>query len=560
MNLYTESDRFHIGLEGFVWFIGVVEERTADPDAIGRLKVRCFGWHTDDKELLPTAALPWAQIITPPNMPASYTCREGDYVFGFFMDAKSAQHPIIVGVLPGKPAAKPDYNLGFSDPNKRYPKRVGESTFSRLATAKEKYPYNWVHETETGHTFELDDNGKGRIKLKHNNGNYVEFDTEANMITIVKENSTVSVGANKSVKVGGDCTISVEGNCNFSVKGRFSVDASGGVYMSSGDSKQSISPLSVSSESATISSKAGLTNQIEGGVLIQTNGGIAAIHQAGVIMNQPAPLTELAGGATADEIVIEPVGFEIPAVEFPVEPSFLDGITKVTDAVTNGINQVSDFITDVVDDISEGIGGVIQSVTDPINQIKREIARDLKPITDTIDRIGAIRDNIQNSLDRIDAAFVPLERIVGKELFPRTNFVSRSLEDFDNLSSKVDRMYEPLVALNLEVINLNEQISTKILNAAYNPNLKDRMRKRTNKMNREVHTLNSFYNLSAKSNRKIPHLGGSIAGTIPDYAKYELETDFENYESYNDFDSSYYEQDDSNIVYGLAPSWEVGED
>ena len=30
----------HIGLDGFVWFIGVVEDRN-DPTKLGRVKVRC---------------------------------------------------------------------------------------------------------------------------------------------------------------------------------------------------------------------------------------------------------------------------------------------------------------------------------------------------------------------------------------------------------------------------------------------------------------------------------------------------------------------------------------
>ena len=33
---------------GMVWFIGCVEDRM-DPEEIGRVRVRCFGIHTDDK-------------------------------------------------------------------------------------------------------------------------------------------------------------------------------------------------------------------------------------------------------------------------------------------------------------------------------------------------------------------------------------------------------------------------------------------------------------------------------------------------------------------------------
>ena len=37
-----------IGLDGFIWFIGVVEDRQ-DPYLIGRVRVRCFGHHTGNK-------------------------------------------------------------------------------------------------------------------------------------------------------------------------------------------------------------------------------------------------------------------------------------------------------------------------------------------------------------------------------------------------------------------------------------------------------------------------------------------------------------------------------
>ena len=41
-----------IGLEGFIWWIGVVEDRH-DPEQLGRVRVRCFGWHTEDKNKIP---------------------------------------------------------------------------------------------------------------------------------------------------------------------------------------------------------------------------------------------------------------------------------------------------------------------------------------------------------------------------------------------------------------------------------------------------------------------------------------------------------------------------
>ena len=41
------------GKDGFIWFTGVVEDRD-DPDKLGRVRVRCVGYHTDDVTKIPT--------------------------------------------------------------------------------------------------------------------------------------------------------------------------------------------------------------------------------------------------------------------------------------------------------------------------------------------------------------------------------------------------------------------------------------------------------------------------------------------------------------------------
>ena len=48
-----------MGRDGFIWFAGVVEDRQ-DPLKLGRVRVRCLGYHTDDRNVLPTEDLPWA--------------------------------------------------------------------------------------------------------------------------------------------------------------------------------------------------------------------------------------------------------------------------------------------------------------------------------------------------------------------------------------------------------------------------------------------------------------------------------------------------------------------
>ena len=48
---------YFMGLDGFIWFTGVVEDRD-DPSKLGRVRVRCVGHHTDDKSKIPTKDQP----------------------------------------------------------------------------------------------------------------------------------------------------------------------------------------------------------------------------------------------------------------------------------------------------------------------------------------------------------------------------------------------------------------------------------------------------------------------------------------------------------------------
>lgn len=85
----------------FVWWVGVVEDNI-DPLASGRARVRIFGWHTDNKSLLPTDDLPWAIPVHPVNNSRTWApLFPDDWVVGFFMDGESAQFPVMFGVLPG---------------------------------------------------------------------------------------------------------------------------------------------------------------------------------------------------------------------------------------------------------------------------------------------------------------------------------------------------------------------------------------------------------------------------------------------------------------------------
>lgn len=112
-----------MGKDGFQWFVGVVEDRN-DPKTLGRVRVRCLGYHTEDLIKLPTADLPWAHPMNPITSATvsgigqtPLGAVEGTWVVGFFTDGNRAQQPVIIGTLPGVPKDLPvkDDTKGFQD-------------------------------------------------------------------------------------------------------------------------------------------------------------------------------------------------------------------------------------------------------------------------------------------------------------------------------------------------------------------------------------------------------------------------------------------------------------
>ena len=98
----------------FVWWMGVVENRMDDPEKLGHVRVRIFGYHTSDKGEIPTEDLPWAIVTLPTNSAtlkgigqSPVGIQEGTHVMGFFADGDDAQVPIILATIPGmsKPAS-----------------------------------------------------------------------------------------------------------------------------------------------------------------------------------------------------------------------------------------------------------------------------------------------------------------------------------------------------------------------------------------------------------------------------------------------------------------------
>jgi hypothetical protein len=112
------------------WFTGVVEDIN-DPLQMGRVRVRCFNYHTPSKFDLPTEDLPWSTCILPVTSAAMNGIGEtpigllpGSWVFGFFRDAGELQDAVVVGSIPSF-STPGDPTQGFSDPHGVFPSAFG---------------------------------------------------------------------------------------------------------------------------------------------------------------------------------------------------------------------------------------------------------------------------------------------------------------------------------------------------------------------------------------------------------------------------------------------------
>ena len=265
----------YAGLNGFIWWMGVVEDRK-DPLKLGRCKVRIVGWHSADKMSLPTEKLPFAQAILPLNNPHPYAPKESDMVMGFFLDGENAQQPVMMGVMPSIPLAPADNQAPYNVPRTQeeidlapvkpnetangYPRLIDEPITSRLArneTAntssvvslkKERitanntssverepyynaeYPYNKVYESESGHALEFDDTRDNeRVHLYHRAGSYMEYGPDGSLVERVERDKfSVTVG-DESVLVKGDVTVTVEGDITMQVNGNYDLNVTGDI-------------------------------------------------------------------------------------------------------------------------------------------------------------------------------------------------------------------------------------------------------------------------------------------------------------------------------------------
>ena len=268
----------YMGRDSFIWWHGVVED-VNDPLKLGRCRVRIFGYHSGDKNDVPTEAIPWAYPMQPINS-ASISgigisptgLLPGSHVFGFFRDGMDAQQPVMLGSFGGIPQKEADGTKGFNDPDGNYPDKatIKEQDTNRLARNENiegtivqlkndsldtevpialnenrwnepespynaTYPLNHVRNSASGHVIEIDDTPENeRLHVYHTSGYFQEVHPDGSKVEKIVGDNYEIIARDNNVHVSGTMNLTVDGsdsNINILVKKDANIQVGGDANM-----------------------------------------------------------------------------------------------------------------------------------------------------------------------------------------------------------------------------------------------------------------------------------------------------------------------------------------
>ena len=146
----------------FLWWIGQIaddstwrdnmlpgkhESKDSIPGWGRRYKVRIIGLHDKEEETIPSDQLPWAQVMYPitagggqTNAGATANLRQGNFVFGFFLDGQDQQVPVIMGVLGNNAQTALKTKTGVNDSNFAATSGYAQGKDPKTGSAKEQVP------------------------------------------------------------------------------------------------------------------------------------------------------------------------------------------------------------------------------------------------------------------------------------------------------------------------------------------------------------------------------------------------------------------------------------
>jgi hypothetical protein len=90
------------------------------------------------------------------------------------------------------------------------------------------YPYNNIQQTESGHSFEMDDTPtRERVRLQHRAGTFLEMHPNGDEVHKIYGTGYEIHLKGKNVLIKGTCNITIEGDANMEVKGDHNVQVAG---------------------------------------------------------------------------------------------------------------------------------------------------------------------------------------------------------------------------------------------------------------------------------------------------------------------------------------------
>lgn len=189
-----------------------VVEDNKDPKALGRVRIRVIGVHDKSLENLPTASLPWSDVLSPVDsgggFGSSINVIQGVWGYCIALNDTFTEF-LFIGVLNGNFDSKPpetDANgdaVGFRDPSGTFPSpqrldgnanalatgkppandvtqpriKVGKDFSEPADTSRNaQYPMNKVYEDQSGNIMEIDGtSGNNRFRFQHSSGSRIEI-------------------------------------------------------------------------------------------------------------------------------------------------------------------------------------------------------------------------------------------------------------------------------------------------------------------------------------------------------------------------------------------------
>ncbi len=458
------------GKAGLVWFTGVVEDRN-DPLFLNRVRVRIYGAHTYDKQLIATPDLPWSDVLMPTTSPSlsglgttTHGLVEGSTVMGFWRDGIEMQDPIIIGSFIGIPQSftRIDETIddqgtrnfteiertteeGFNDPRLEdvksyegtpdgpdpkhinrnygltldlenspklggtntavsYPKEdyLGSSDVNLMARITEDnpmedaypivaevdgeparsnyvkpiYPFNHIHETESGHVVELDDTPDAeRIHAYHRSGTRVEVDKDGTYVEkIVRDKYTLILGSD---------TVKIQGAVDIEVGESLAVNA-----------------IAAAGGAEALAEKGAADIVNEDGTL--TEAAKVKLKEAGVTDLEIAKVEK---EQKLEEIIVTATKKSLDSQSDEVNNTKVETVVGLVE----GVNQGEAGIPSVIDQISESIGG------EGLNDEAKGVITDVLSGGDVKDiGIAKATDLIKDKLDTFMTNSEVVQNIKGK--------------------------------------------------------------------------------------------------------------------------------------------------